>query len=103
MIAPAGEPNSCRIDAATAWSSLPAALLLLTTRRRSSTRRAGAAEQALDLFEQPRQLDRLGVVIIATGGHRLVAIAGHRMCGQADDRDPARRRIARQPPRRLPA
>ena len=52
----------------------------------------GRAEQRLDLVEQPLQLDRLGVVVVAARRHRLLAIAGHRVRGERDDRDGPRLR-----------
>ena len=59
--------------------------------------------RSCDLLEKPRQVDWLGVVVVATGGERLFAIRSERMGGQGDDRDRCRRGIGLEPPRRLPA
>jgi hypothetical protein len=62
-----------------------------------------AVEQALDLVQEPRQLDRLGIEIIATRGHGLFTVLHQGMGGERDDRDRAGRGIGLDPARRLPA
>src|SRR3954452_12205543 len=49
----------------------------------------GAVQLLADLFQQTRQVDRLGVVVIATGGEGALAVALHGMSGQSDQRDVA--------------
>ena len=43
-------------------------------------------QQALDGCEQLRAIERLHDEIVASGGQRLIAIYGHRMGGQRNDR-----------------
>src|SRR5262245_54963237 len=45
------------------------------------------SEQPLDLAEQAGELDRLGVVLVAPGGERLLPVPGHRVGGQGDHWD----------------
>src|SRR2546430_10357821 len=52
-------------------------------RRRS---RRSASQEAVDFFEQPREIDRLGLVIVAAGVGRLIAVALHGMGGEGNDR-----------------
>ena len=42
--------------------------------------------------EQAGELDGLGVVVVAAGLERLLAVAGHGVRGQGDDRDALRSR-----------
>src|SRR5579863_2199853 len=55
---------------------------------------SGARKQRVDLFEQARHLDRLGIIIITASLDRFLAIAGHRMRRKRDDWD-CRRGLAR--------
>src|SRR2546423_6315514 len=76
------------------------------------SRRRSLVEQALDLPQQPRQLDRLGIEVVTPHGQRIIAVAGHGVSGQRHDRDMAglRRRPAvppfppapHPPPKQLP-
>ena len=67
----------------------------------ASSRRAQAL---LDLGQQPRQVDRLGVEVAASGGQALAAVGLEGACGKRDDRDGGRFRIrldaAASPPTR---
>src|SRR5262245_16930740 len=60
-------------------------------------------EQPPQRRDQPLELDRLGVELVAAGGERLFAGARERMRRERDDRDVARLRVLLQSPRRLPA
>jgi hypothetical protein len=51
-------------------------------------------EHAPNGRDQPIELDRLGVELVAPRGERLFALAGERMRGQRDDEDVAGLRIA---------
>src|ERR1700730_12110160 len=51
------------------------------------------AEAGIDLAEEARQVDRLGVEIGAADFDALVAIAGQRVRGERDDRDVGGRRV----------
>src|SRR5262245_58408144 len=62
-----------------------------------------AGEDAPQRRDQPIELDRLGVELVASGGERLLARAGERMRGERDDRNVARVRIALEAARGLPA
>src|SRR5262249_14688773 len=54
--------------------------------------RAGLpVQQGLDLRQEPGQLHRLGVVVVAAGLQGLLAVAGHGVGGQGDHRDGLRR------------
>ena len=66
-----------------------------TLRRRDTQRR--------HLLQQPRQFDGFGVVVVAAGFHRLLAIAGHRVRRQRDDRDVLRRGVGFDRARGFPA
>src|SRR6516164_4383613 len=71
---------------------------------RLCARLSGLTGQGLfDLGQQAVELDGLGVEIVAAGGERLLAVAGHRVCAERDDRNVARRRIGLEAARRLPA
>ena len=43
--------------------------------------------ERLDLRQQARQIDRLGVEVVATRRQRLLPVAGHRIGRQRDHRD----------------
>src|SRR5205823_4551227 len=47
--------------------------------------RSRSLQLRLYFSEQPRQLDGLGVKVIAAGGARFLLITAHRMGGQRDD------------------
>src|SRR5262249_19098625 len=59
--------------------------------------------QGVDLRQQARELDRLGVVVVAAGLQRLLPVARHRVGGQGDDRDTPRGRRGLELPGGLPA
>ena len=61
------------------------------------------ARSASIFAEQPRQLDRLGVVVVAAGLQRADPVAHHGVRGQGDDRDVPGRGVRLQQPGRLPA
>ena len=61
------------------------------------------AQAVLDLGEQARQVDRLGVEVAAAGGQALLAVRLEGAGRQRDDRDACRLRIGLDAPRRLPA
>ena len=52
--------------------------------------RRGIDQQRVDLPEQPGQIHRLRVVVIAAGLEGLVPVARHRVGGQRDDGDARR-------------
>src|SRR5262249_53511423 len=60
-------------------------------------------EHAPNGRDQPIELDRLGVELVAPRRERLFALAGERMRGQRDDGDVAGLRIALEPSRGFPA
>src|SRR5712691_8738408 len=64
---------------------------------------ATRAEQRLDLLEQTWQLNWFGVVVVAAGRQRFVAIARHGVRRQGDDRNRPRLRRRLELPGRLPA
>src|SRR6516162_8057142 len=68
--------------------------------RSGSTR--GRLEQSRNLAKQTRDFDRLGIVIFATHFHGLLAIAGHRVRGERDHRDPPSGIVGLDPARCLP-
>src|SRR5437764_695410 len=49
------------------------------------SRRRSLVEQALDLPQQPRQLDRLGVEVVAPRRQRFLTVAAHRIGRQGDN------------------
>src|SRR5215470_10625642 len=52
---------------------------------------------------QPIELDRLGIELVAAGGERLFPGSAERVRRERDDRDVARLRVGLEPPRRLPS
>ena len=64
---------------------------------------AGLANSDVILSISGSKADRLGVEVVATGGERQVAVIGHGMGAQHDDRDVLCRRIGFELPRRLPS
>ena len=56
-------------------------------RRRTGSACSAAIQKGADLVEQPRQLDRLGVEVVAAGGERLLLVLHHRMRGERDHGD----------------
>ena len=63
----------------------------------------GLAEDRLDLGEEPGEVDGLDVVVVAAGLDGPLAVAGHRVRGQGDDRDGRGGRVGLEPAGRLPA
>src|SRR5262249_42068322 len=47
---------------------------------------AARCEKTLDLLYESLELDRLGIVLVAPCGERLLAVAAHGVRGQTDDR-----------------
>src|SRR5262245_37092857 len=70
---------------------------------RSPSRLRPPRQQRLNFLQQPRELYRLGVEVVAAGGKRLLAFADHRVRGERDDRNAPRLRRAFQSPGRLPS
>src|SRR5918911_3171857 len=104
MTALIGVRSSWRMLASRAlWTWPPSA----TTPGSSSSRTGGCsatrAQQRLDLLEQAWELNRFGVVVVAAGRQRFVAIARHGVRRQGDDRNRARLRRRLELPGRLPA
>src|SRR5262245_23250839 len=70
---------------------------------------AGAGEllrlrnEAPKSADQSFELDRFGIEFVATRGNGLLALAGKRMCGHADDRDVSGLRILLEASHGLPA
>src|SRR2546430_1359557 len=60
-------------------------------------------QQRLDLLQQPRQIDRLGIEVIAPRGERLLAVAGHRIGREGNDGNVAGLPCGLDLPRGLPA
>src|SRR5204863_9430064 len=53
------------------------------------SRRRSLVEQALDLPQQSRQLDRLGIEVVTPHRQGVIAVAAHGVSGQRHDRDMA--------------
>src|SRR5436305_8315914 len=49
------------------------------------SRRRSLVEQALDLPQQSRQLDRLGIEVVAARRERFLTVTAHRIGGEGDD------------------
>src|SRR3954469_6643254 len=73
---------------------------------RSASRLLGAVpvgELGLDLVDEAREVDGLGVVVVAAGLEGLLAVAGHGVRREGDDRDGAGERVGLEAPGRFPA
>src|SRR5262245_53504031 len=65
--------------------------------------RVSWGQERLDLPEETFQLDRLGVEVVAAGGHGLLAVTRHRVSGERDDPDRSGGRVRAKRAGRLPA
>src|SRR5579863_3980361 len=107
MIAATGERNSWPTKAASACcarfdgASPPGFASGMGVSSSGAT--GSPARQRLDLCQEARQIDRLGVVIVAARREGTITIAGHRMSRQADHRNRLGGGVAFEPPGRLPA
>ena len=72
-------------------------------RPRHRPQAVGTREERVDLDQQLREVHGLRVVVVAAGGERLLAIPGHRVSGERDDRHPRGGGRGLEPLRGLPA
>ena len=70
---------------------VPVGFVVVDDQQRAGARHSAASvfSKRLDLLEQPLKADRLGVELVPAGGQRELAIVGHGVGAQHDDRDVA--------------